>query len=165
MGGKSMKSKFNIPKLPKIKWKSFIAIIIIIFILATVIKCAPNFLSRGDKKVGYEVLEARQIPDKIQEILPRYKMLERALAAKVDEDIYVIVTRGEKLSGGYDIEIEKIQVLKENREEKIIVHALFKDPKDDDLVTQAITYPYIVARTSLKDLPRKIELKVNYNNE
>lgn len=150
------------PKLPKINWKLFITIIIIIILISVAIKVIPKYILRGDKDVSYEVLDQSQIPEKIQQILPRYKMLERALAAKVDEDIYVIVTRGEKLTGGYGVEIDKIQLLKEDNTKKMVVHALFKDPKPDELVPQVITYPYVVARTDLKELPERIDLQVNY---
>lgn len=157
-----MKKKFKMPKLPKINWKLFITIIIIIILISVAIKVIPKYILRGDKDVSYEVLDQSQIPEKIQQILPRYKMLERALAAKVDEDIYVIVTRGEKLTGGYGVEIDKIQLLKEDNTKKMVVHALFKDPKPDELVPQVITYPYVVARTDLKELPERIDLQVNY---
>lgn len=158
-----MKKKLKLPKLPKINWKLFITIIIIIVLVVVAIKVVPKLISRGDKDVSYEVLDQSQVPDKIQQILPRYKMLERALAAKVDDSIYVIVTRGEKLTGGYGVEIERIQLIKEDKEERMIVHAKFKDPKPDELVPQVITYPYVVAKTNLKELPKKIDLKVHYS--
>ncbi|SDK96455.1 protease complex subunit PrcB family protein [Natronincola ferrireducens] len=157
-----MRSKFRFPKLPKINWKLFITIIIIIILVVVAIRLVPKFMSRGDQEVGYQVLEESQVPVKIQEILPRYKMLERALAAKVDEEIYVIVTRGEKLTGGYGVDIEKIQLLKEEEGPKLVIHALFKDPNPDDLVPQVITYPYIVVKTNLTELPQKIDLQVHY---
>ncbi len=153
----------KLPKLPKINWKSFIIIMIVLVLAVTAIKVIPKCLSGRDKNVSYEIIEPNRIPDQIQEILPRYKMLERALAAKIEEDIYVIVTRGEKLSGGYEIEIENIQILKEDKENKVVVNATFKDPNDDELVTQSITYPCVVVKTSLKELPQKIELKINYD--
>ncbi|AKL96754.1 hypothetical protein CACET_c33100 [Clostridium aceticum] len=157
-----MKNKLKLPKLPKINWKLFITIIIIFVIVALAVKVIPKFISGGDQEVGYEVLEHSQVPEKIQDILPRYKMLERALAAKVDEQIYVIVTRGEKLTGGYQVDIMKIQLVKEKSEAKMVVHAIFRDPGTDELVPQVISYPYVVVKTDLKELPQKVELKVEY---
>ncbi|AOY74828.1 protease complex subunit PrcB family protein [Clostridium formicaceticum] len=157
-----MNNKLKLPKLPKINWKLFITIIIIIVIAALAVKVIPKFISGGDKEVSYEILEHSQVPEKIQDILPRYKMLERALAAKIDEQIYVVVTRGEKLTGGYQVEVIKIQVVKDNDEEKMVVHAVFSDPGTDELVPQVITYPYVVVKTDLKELPQKVELKVAY---
>ena len=75
----------KIPKLPEINWKLFITMILIIVVAAGLVKFIPKLIFKNDKEVGYMVLDREQIPEKINEILPRYKMLERALAAKVDE--------------------------------------------------------------------------------
>ncbi|WP_156774449.1 protease complex subunit PrcB family protein [Alkaliphilus oremlandii] len=151
--------KRKMPKLPKVNWKLFITMVLLIVMATCLVKYVPK-LFKEDSGVGYMVLETDQIPEKITQILPRYKMLERALAAKVDDNIYVIVTRGEKLTAGYDVDIDKIEVVKEDEETKLVVHAIFKDPKPDDLVTQSMTHPYVVAKTELKELPAKIDLQI-----
>jgi len=151
--------KRKMPKLPKVNWKLLITMILIIVVATALVKFVPK-LFKGDYEVGYMVLNQEQIPEKINEILPRYKMLERALAAKVDDQIYVIVTRGEKLTAGYDVDIERIELVKEENETKLVVHAIFKDPKPDDLVTQSMTHPYVVAKTELEELPTKIDLQI-----
>lgn len=143
-----------------INWKLFLTVIIIITISVVIIKVIPNFISGGDKEVTYQVLDENQIPEKINKIIPRYKMLERALAAKVEDEVYVIVTRGEKLTGGYHVDIEKIQFLKGDSEARVVVHVLFKDPNPDDLVPQVVTYPYVVVKTNLTELPPRIDLEV-----
>ncbi|ABR50217.1 hypothetical protein Amet_4136 [Alkaliphilus metalliredigens QYMF] len=157
-----MKLKRRLPKLPKINWKLFLTVMVIIVLVVAAVKVIPKFISGGDQEVSYVILEKEQVPEEIQEILPRYKMLERALAAKVQDDIYVIVTRGEKLTAGYSVDIEQIMIIKDHDEEKLMVHAAFKDPKADDLVAQVISYPYVVARVELEELPKKIDLKVTY---
>ncbi|HZX21203.1 MAG TPA: protease complex subunit PrcB family protein [Clostridia bacterium] len=150
----------KIPKLPKINWKLFITMVLIIVIAAGLVKFIPKLIFKNDKEVGYMVLNKEQVPEKINEILPRYMMLERALAAKVDDQIYVIVTRGQKLTAGYDVDIEKLELVKEEEETRLIVHAIFKDPKPDDIVNQAMTHPYAIVKTELKELPKKIHLEV-----
>jgi len=83
----------------------------------------------------------------------------------VNEEIYVIATRGEKPTGGYTITIDQIELTKEDQDKtKLIVYTTFEDPKPGDIVTQAVTYPYAAAKTNLKQLPDKIELKVKYND-
>lgn len=154
-----MSTKRKIPKLPKINWKLLITMVLIIGVATTVVKFMPK-LFKGDNGVGHMVLSKEQIPEKINEILPRYKMLERALAAKVDDQIYVIVTRGEKLTAGYDVDIEKLELVKEQDETRLVVHAIFKDPNPDDLVTQSMTHPYVVAKTELSELPTRIDLQI-----
>ena len=74
--------------------KTYIAIGIIILILA--ILFVPKFLDKGDQKVKYKVLESSEIPEKIKEILPKYLAEERALTCRLNDEIYVVVTRGEK---------------------------------------------------------------------
>ncbi len=150
----------KMPKLPEINWKLFIAMILIIVVVVGLVKFVPKLVSKNDKEVGHMILNKEQIPEKIHEILPKYKMLERALVAKIDDQIYVIVTRGQKLTAGYDVNIEKLELVKEEEETKLIVHAIFKDPKPDDIVTQSMTHPYAVAKTELKELPKKIDLEI-----
>lgn len=157
-----MGSKVKMPRFPKVNWKLIITVLVIIILVALVVKFVPKILSGGEETVSFVVVERDAIPDKLEQIIPRYKMLERALATKVDESVYVIVTRGEKLTGGYSVDIEKMTLVKEDNEPKLVVYALFKDPKADELVPQVITYPYIVVKTDLKDLPKKIDLQVKY---
>ncbi len=157
-----MNSKMRLPKFPKVNWKLLITVILLIGLVVFITRCVPKFLSGGEQTVSYVVVEPELVPEKLDEIIPRYKMLERALATKVDEEVYVIVTRGEKLTAGYTVDIEKIQMVKEDEEEKLVIYALFTDPKPEELVAQVITYPYVVAKTDLKELPKKIELQVRY---
>lgn len=152
--------KRKMPKIPKVNWKLLITMILIIVVATALVKFVPKLLFEGDNEVSYMVLEQEQIPEKINEILPKYKMLERALAAKVDNEIYVIVTRGEKLTAGYDVDIEKLEIVKEDDETRLVVHAIFKDPNPDDIVTQSMTHPYVVAKTELEELPTKIDLEI-----
>jgi len=121
-------------------------------------------LTDGSDNVKFEELTEQQVPDKINEILPRYKSLERALACKVDDEVYVVVTRGEKPTGGYTVEVDKIEKVKEDEKFKLIVYAEYEDPKPGDVVTEAITYPYMVVKTNLTELPYKIELKTKYDD-
>lgn len=161
---KSIHGRKRLPTIPKINWKLFITFIILILVVSLLVKCVPKLITGGENKVGYIVLDKNEVPEKIQEILPRYRMLERALAAKIEDEVYVIVTRGEKLTAGYGVDIQNIQVSIDNESDKLIVQAIFKDPSPDDMVAQILTYPFVVARTNLKELPKKIDLEVHYKD-
>jgi len=68
----------------------------------------------------------------------------------VHEDIlYLLVTYGEKPTGGYVVEITDIA----EEEGKLIVTAHFTEPGEDDMVTQALTYPYDLAMLDDPSLP------------
>ncbi|MDR5659358.1 protease complex subunit PrcB family protein [Serpentinicella sp. ANB-PHB4] len=159
---KSYNRKKKLPAVPKINWKLFITFLVLILVVGALVRCVPKFTTGGEDSVAYEVLDTAELPEKVQEILPRYKMLERALAAKIEDQVYVIVTRGEKLTAGYDVNIKNIQVSKDNDEERVVVEAEFKDPNPDDMVAQVISYPFVVAKTDLKELPQKIDLEVKF---
>lgn len=65
------------------------------------------------------------------------------------EILYLLVTYGEKPTGGYSVEITDI---KEN-EGKLVVTADFTEPGEDEMVTQALTYPYDLAMLEDPGLP------------
>lgn len=68
----------------------------------------------------------------------------------VYEDIlYLLVTYGEKPTGGYNVEITDIT----EGEGKLVVTADFTEPGEDEMVTQALTYPYDLAMLDDPGLP------------
>mgnify|MGYP001402968399 CR=1 FL=1 len=142
--------------------KSYIIIgIVIVLILAIIF--IPKYLDKGDKKVKYKVLESSEIPEKIKEILPKYLTEERALSCRLNDEIYVLVTRGEKKTGGYIVQVDRI--IKEERTKEdfdLIVYAKFKDPDVNDIVAQGFTYPFAIVKTNLKKMPESINLEIEY---
>ena len=117
----------------------------------------------GFGKVSFTPLSEKEIPRAIEkDVIPEYRQLERALACVVDEKIYLVVTRGEKPTAGYDISIEKVKLEKTGDGSNLIVTAKFTDPPQGETVSRIITYPYAVAATDLKVLPDTIELNARY---
>ncbi|MGO1370257.1 MAG: protease complex subunit PrcB family protein [Senegalia sp. (in: firmicutes)] len=143
----------------KKKWYIFIALAVLIFSVFLIYKIVSN---KGDGKVAFDIVKEDKIPKKIEEILPKYQKEERALACKIDDKIYIIVTRGEKNTDGYDVNIQTIEKKKNNDKLNLTVYAEYKDPKVDEIVPQVITYPTAVVLTKLEELPEKIDLKTNY---
>lgn len=135
--------------------------IVIILLLAVII--APKILNKGDDEVRFKVLESSEIPEKIKEILPKYLSDEKALTCRLNDEIYVVVTRGEKKTGGYGVEVDKI-IKEENDDEdfELTVVAKYMDPEPDEIVTQGFDYPFIIVKTDLDIMPRGINLEVEY---
>ncbi|MGN0660039.1 MAG: protease complex subunit PrcB family protein [Emergencia sp.] len=120
-------------------------------------------LSAGETKVKFERVSDKALPRELEaDILPEYRNLERALACKVGNEIYIVVTRGEKPTSGYDVKIEKVTL--ENRDDKscLIVSAVFADPEDAENQAQVICYPYDVVKADLTGLPDIIELRSEF---
>lgn len=117
----------------------------------------------GDKKVDFKEISKDGIPKSIEtEVIPEYRDLERALGCLVDNKVYVVVTRGEKPTSGYDVNIEKITIEKKEGKDCLKVEAKFLEPEEGVAQSQVSTYPYTVALTELITLPDTIELIAKY---
>lgn len=118
----------------------------------------------GNGSVEFTQLTKDEIPQAIEtDVIPEYRDLERALGCLMDGKVYVVVTRGEKPTAGYDLTIEKMKLEKDSGKTNLVVHALFTDPPEGVAVPQIITYPYVAAVTELETLPDTIELSVKYS--
>lgn len=138
----------------------------LIIILAVAILLVPKMLKQNEGVVKFKVVEESDIPEKITEMLPKYLMEERALTCKYQDEIYVVVTRGEKKTKGFKVEIKDIS--KENYNSEVfdvVVHAEFTDPDADEIVEQEYDYPYIVVKTNLKGMPQEVHLDVEYSDD
>jgi hypothetical protein len=133
----------------------------LIIILGALI--VPKVLKSNDGEVSFKEVAMEDLPTEIQEALPKYIMEERALTCKFQDDIYVIVTRGEKKSKGYFVDIDSIQVESYGEDKfDLIVNAQFIDPNPDEIVSQEYDYPIIVVKTNLKTMPQAVHLDIEY---
>ena len=140
-----------------------VLIIIVIIIVAIAVIAAGMMIFKGDDKVSYKVLGETEYPQQIaSQVIPEYRALERALACVIDDKIYVIASRGEKPTSGYEIAIDKMTVSEEDGIKTLKVYTVFKDPQPGTALTQVLTYPLQVVETDLAYLPDQIELKVQY---
>ncbi len=115
------------------------------------------------KDVSFVQLSKDEMPKSIEtEVIPEYRELERALGCLIDGKVYVVVTRGEKPTSGYEVEIKEMKLEKGDGGSNLKVKALFKEPEEGVALSQVVTYPYSVASTELTVLPDTIELIVEY---
>ncbi|MGL5348818.1 MAG: hypothetical protein ACRDA3_15825 [Peptostreptococcaceae bacterium] len=135
-----MKIKFNI--------KGVIYGVIVLALIIGGFIFIPNMMNEKSKPVDYTMVQREAIPDKILDMMDKYVNEERALAVKLDNKIYVIVTRGN--NNEYGIEMDKIDIVKEEDKSVMKVKATYKDKEK--------SYPYIVVETNLVELPDRIEL-------
>lgn len=146
-----------------LKKKYIIGLIIILAVAALLV---PKMLKKNEGLVKFKVVEESDIPAKITEMLPKYLMEERALTCKYQDEIYVVVTRGEKKTRGFEVEIKEIAREKYNSEVfDLVIRAEFTDPDVDEIVEQEYDYPYVVVKTNLKEMPQEVHLDVEYGND
>ena len=111
----------------------------------------PNIFMEQSKPVDYTILQREAIPEKILDMMDKYVNEERALAIKLNNKIYVVVTRGNDKNHG--IEMDKIDVVKQDDKNIMRVKVVYKDKEK--------SYPYIVVETNLNELPDSIELNTS----
>lgn len=136
--------------------------------LVIVLACLAAFLLwsnvvAGEETVEFKVLSNEEIPQEIlNQVIPEYRTMERALACIVEGKVYVIATRGEKPTSGYDIAVQKMTMAEEEGKTRIDVYTQFTDPEPNKALTQVLSYPLQVVETNLTELPNSIKLKVEY---
>ena len=111
----------------------------------------PNMFMEQSKPVDYTILQREAIPEKILDMMDKYVNEERSLAVKLENKIYVVVTRGNDKNHG--IEMAKVDILKQDDKNIMRVKLVYKDKEE--------SYPYIVVETNLNELPDTIELNTS----
>lgn len=92
--------------------------------------------------IPFERLTLDETPQDIKATI-EYKNREKATYVLPDgDDYYIVVSRGEQPTGGYEVEILNV----EDWGDSVHVMYKFKDPADDELVTQAITFPLDIVK-------------------
>lgn len=142
-----MKIKFNI--------KGVIYGVIVLALIIGGFIFIPNMMNEKSKPVDYTMVQREAIPNKILDMMDKYVNEERALAVKLDNKIYVIVTRGN--NNEYGIEMDKIDIVQEEDKSVMKVKATYKDKEK--------SYPYIVVETNLSELPDRIELSTTIEDK
>ena len=132
----------------KFNMKGVIAGVVLMFFVVGGFIFLPKMFLEKSTPVDFTMIQRSSIPEKILNIMEKYTDEERALAVKLDNKIYVIVTRTKDNDKG--IQIDKINLGKDNYKSIMRVDVTYRDRSE--------SYPFIVAETNLKELPDRIEL-------
>lgn len=89
------------------------------------------------------------IPEEILDWIELSKEIPMVQEREYQGQRYLLITEGAKPTGGYAIEVTNVT----QEEESLIIHVQSKEPGPEDLVTQAITYPFDLIILEDKDLP------------
>lgn len=99
---------------------------------------SKNIKSSGKiESIPFERVTLEQTPPDVKATI-EYKSREKATyVIPHHDDFYIIVSRGEQPTSGYEVEILAV----EDWGDSVHIFYKFKDPKDDELVSPKITYP------------------------
>ncbi|MGE6204989.1 protease complex subunit PrcB family protein [Guptibacillus hwajinpoensis] len=107
-----------------------------------------NELNGGEQmqeKIAFETVEMQNAPKDVQTTVQQKWLEKSTFTIPSNDDLYIIITRGEMPTGGYSVSIDSI--IKEGNE--IVVSYFYTDPKKDDMVTQAITKPIVISKIEM----------------
>jgi len=83
-------------------------------------------------------LREDELPEEISAWVEGSLTLFLGQARVYNDKLYLLVTYGEKPTGGYLVEITDVT----ERDDRLEVTVTFSDPAEDEMVTQALAYPY-----------------------
>lgn len=131
----------------------------VISVLAVFILISCGAKKTSDSKALYEVLteqsdgggnikffEILSEPNEIIMLQNDPLLKDKMKHDDINNANYVILNMGEKNTGGYSIDIEKV----EETDKNIIITVKEKSPSADGMVMQVITYPYTVIKINSK---------------
>lgn len=90
-----------------------------------------------------EVTEEEMSPDIVQWV-ERSKQTRAVLLKESDDHLYILLTLGEKASGGYEVDVKEIKQYHDG----LTIIAEETEPQKGMLVTGAMTYPYQLVKIS-----------------
>ncbi len=131
-----------------LKQKWLLLLLALLFLVAA--GCGQEQLPvEPDNDEGVEVILPDQLPAEVEEWIEGARQEFAGQTYELEGVLYLLVTYGERPTGGYDVEITDIAV----QDDRVVVTADFTEPAEDEMVTQALTYPYDLAMIEDPDLP------------
>ncbi len=99
------------------------------------------------KDLEFTVVEDADLPGELKEIIDEKKENPFKLSYSNKDNLYIVVGYGKQNSGGYSISVEQLYLTSN----AIYIDTNLIGPSKDDLVTQGVTYPYIVVKLEFMD--------------
>lgn len=105
-------------------------------------------ISQPASSASYEEISREQAPQAVQDWVDRSLKMELGQSMTVGDKTYLLITRGEKNTGGFDVEVSGIQ----DRGDHWEVSVTYTDPGENPVI-QVFTYPYTLIAMDKTDKP------------
>ena len=110
------------------------------------------------RKITIKHYSLAKAPQNIRRAADKYMAKETGFFLRGEDRYWVLVIRGEKPTGGYDVTISDALLSVSNGESKLTVKYRYSDPPPGQFVTQSLTYPKdLVLLEGLEEKPDKTE--------
>lgn len=99
------------------------------------------------KDLEFTVVEDADLPGELKEIIDEKKENPFKLSYSNKDYLYIVVGYGKQNSGGYSIAVDELYLTAN----AIYIDTNLIGPTQDDVVTQGVTYPYVVVKMEFMD--------------
>ncbi|MBB6215241.1 hypothetical protein HNQ80_001330 [Anaerosolibacter carboniphilus] len=108
----------------------------------------PKPDDQGNTPIDYEVLDLNGISgnEKLFQWYEENYKKEGIHSLQIDNEMYVLVSGGERPTGGYRMQVDAVDIQGKSRIASVT--ATLYRPAPDMMVTQAITYPHVMIKMS-----------------
>lgn len=106
------------------------------------VKQSQNRGAANSKIVFEEIKDAEALPENVRSTIDALKQKRGFAYFKADDGFILFISLGEKNTGGYAVKVKSVEDIEGVT--KVVVEE--KVPKEGDIVTQAITYPFTIIK-------------------
>lgn len=132
------------------KWLPLLYLSMWLTVLCSLCGCS---MSRDDGKkvrdMEFTVTVEAEIPQELKQIIAEKQQNPFKLTYSDDKNLYIVVGYGKQDSGGYSIAVNELYLT----ENSIVLDTELSGPEKGENVGTEASYPYIVIRTELSELP------------
>ncbi len=99
------------------------------------------------KDLEFTVVEDADLPGELKEIIDEKKEEPFKLSYSNKDNLYIVVGYGKQSSGGFSVAVEELYLTSN----AVYIDTNLIGPSKDDVVTQGVTYPYVVVKLEYRD--------------
>lgn len=99
------------------------------------------------RDLDFTVVEDADLPGELKEIIDEKKGEPFKLSYSNKDNLYIVVGYGKQNSGGYSISVNELYLTGN----AIYINTNLIGPSEDDMVSQGVTYPYVVVKLEFLD--------------
>ncbi len=109
---------------------------------------AQNTSPKKVRDLDFTVVEEKDVPQELKNAMDEKAQKPYKLTYTDDQFLYIAVGYGEQRTGGYSITVDNLYLTKN----AVYIGTNLIGPGKDEMVSQAVTYPYIVVKTEALDV-------------
>lgn len=99
------------------------------------------------KDLEFTVVEDSDLPGELKEIIDEKKEEPFKLSYSNKDNLYIVVGYGKQNSGGYSISVNELYLTSN----AIYINTTLIGPSKEDMVSQGVTYPYVVVKLEFRE--------------